>query len=153
VIYFVKRSDDSRIKIGTTACLSRRLKELAKEFGDDLVVLAVTEGNLDGERGLHRRFAHLQTVGEWFEPSDDLLGFIVAECQKWDGADEARFVSVKIDAEVVAEAKMVAASRDLTLAEYLSNLLRPLVHADLEQEWERRSLPSPKTPKGKGGPR
>jgi hypothetical protein len=70
-------------------------------------------------------------------------------------------VSVKMDAEVVAEAKMVAASRDLSLAEYLSDLARPLVRRDLEQEFARRSLssrpaetrpppePGPK-PKGKG---
>lgn len=48
-------------------------------------------------------------------------------------------VSVKIDADVVAEAKMVAASRDVSLAQYLSELLRPLVHRDLEREYARRS--------------
>lgn len=57
-------------------------------------------------------------------------------------------VSVKLDAEVVAEAKMVAASRDMSLAEYLSELLRPLVRKDLEHETARRLQPPP--PKGKG---
>lgn len=48
-------------------------------------------------------------------------------------------VTVKIDADVVAEAKMVAASQDITLAEYLSERLRPLVKADLVSEYARRN--------------
>lgn len=53
-------------------------------------------------------------------------------------------VSVKLDAEIVAEAKMVAASLDITLAEYLSEMIRPLVRADLERETARRGLTRPK---------
>jgi hypothetical protein len=60
-------------------------------------------------------------------------------------------VTVKVDAEVVAEAKMVAASRNQTLAEYLSGVLQPIVHRDLEQETTRRI--HPKTSKGKGEPK
>jgi hypothetical protein len=59
-------------------------------------------------------------------------------------------VSVKIDAEVVAEARMVSASRDLGLAEYLSEILKPIVRRDLEAEFERRAHPK-QPPKGKGG--
>jgi hypothetical protein len=59
-------------------------------------------------------------------------------------------VTVKIDKEVIAEAKMVASSRDQTLAEYLSNVLRPIVRRDLEQETTRRI--HPRSPKGKGEP-
>jgi hypothetical protein len=46
-------------------------------------------------------------------------------------------VAVKLDAQVVKEAKMVAAARDTTLAEYLSELLRPIVHKHLEEETDR----------------
>jgi len=46
--------------------------------------------------------------------------------------------AVKIDTEVVAEAKMVAASRGLSLAEYLSEILRPIVHRDLQEETTKR---------------
>ena len=60
-------------------------------------------------------------------------------------------VAVKMDADVVAEAKMVAASRDQTLAEYLSELVRPLVRRDLQAETEKR-LASPDAPaKGRKG--
>jgi hypothetical protein len=56
-------------------------------------------------------------------------------------------VSVKIDAEVVALAKMVASSREQSLAEYLSVTLDPIVRRDLDQEYARRS----KGHRGKGG--
>lgn len=52
--------------------------------------------------------------------------------------------AVKIDTEVVAEAKMVAASRGLSLAEYMSEILRPIVHRDLQEETSRRLGESPK---------
>jgi len=39
-----------------------------------------------------------------------------------------------LDAEVIVEAKMVATSRNVTLAEYVTELVRDLVHRDLEQE-------------------
>lgn len=60
-------------------------------------------------------------------------------------------VTVKMDADVVAEAKMVAASMDITLAEYLSERIRPLVKADLASEYARRNPQGDKpAPKGKG---
>jgi hypothetical protein len=48
----------------------------------------VTEGSFDAEQALQRRFGHLNVVNEWFEPGDDLMGFIVAEARPWDGVDE-----------------------------------------------------------------
>jgi len=43
-------------------------------------------------------------------------------------------VAVKLDSRVAKEAKMVAAARGVTLAEYISEILRPIVHRDLGQE-------------------
>jgi hypothetical protein len=43
-------------------------------------------------------------------------------------------IAVKLDAQVGREAKMVAAARGITLAEYISEILRPIVHADLQAE-------------------
>ncbi len=57
-------------------------------------------------------------------------------------------MAVKIDAEVIAEAKMVAASRGVSLAEYLSEILRPIVHRNLEEETAKRL--KPRKPKGGG---
>lgn len=49
-------------------------------------------------------------------------------------------LQVKIDADVVRKAKQVALLRDVTLAEYLSELLRPLVDRDLVQEQARQGF-------------
>jgi hypothetical protein len=47
-------------------------------------------------------------------------------------------IQVKIDADVFSEAKIVAAMRNQVLAEYLSEILRPIVHRDLEAEMSKR---------------
>jgi hypothetical protein len=41
-------------------------------------------------------------------------------------------MNVKVDAEVLRKAKVVAAARRVTLSDYLSELLRPQVEADLK---------------------
>ena len=51
-------------------------------------------------------------------------------------------VPVKIDAEVVRVARIVAAYEETTLAEYLSERLRPLVQKDLEKHQRRRTSDS-----------
>jgi hypothetical protein len=50
-----------------------------------------------------------------------------------------RDVTVKIAADLAKDAKIVAAFRDLSLAEYLSETLRPLVAGDLKKELLERS--------------
>jgi hypothetical protein len=58
-------------------------------------------------------------------------------------------LQVKIDAEVVKLAKQVSLARDLHLAEYLSELLRPLVMRDHEEEMKKQGyVPAGKKPKG-----
>ena len=95
MIYFIK-SPDGPIKIGTTIRLSQRLKQLVAYYGEGLEVLAVVEGNRSVERDLYDRFSHLRTVGEWFEPGDDLVGFIVAKGKPWDGEDEESSTGLKL---------------------------------------------------------
>jgi len=58
--------------------------------------------------------------------------------------------NIRMDAGVVRKAKMVAASRGIGLAEYLSESLRPIVDRDLEAEIGRElgSAPKPRRPKG-----
>lgn len=56
-------------------------------------------------------------------------------------------VTVKLDAGVVRKAKAVASLLDLTLAEYLSDLIRPLVDRDLDQQYAKTQKPA----KDKGG--
>lgn len=94
MVYFIQAIDGGRIKIGTTIQLATRLKTLVKECEADLRVLAVIDGDRDVERGLHDRFSELRVAGEWFEPGDDLLGFIVQEGREWDGGCDGDLRSI-----------------------------------------------------------
>lgn len=88
MIYFIKAEHSGRIKIGTTIRLSERLKAITKDAGEPLRILAVVDGSFPEEKSLHDRFSHLRAFGEWFEPGDDLLGFIVETGREWDRSDE-----------------------------------------------------------------
>lgn len=46
-------------------------------------------------------------------------------------------VTVKLDADVVRIAKIVAAYREVSVAAYLSDVLLPIVQRDLEKEQRR----------------
>jgi hypothetical protein len=54
-------------------------------------------------------------------------------------------VSVKMDAEVVNDARIAASYSGMSLAEYLSETLRPIVERDIEEGHKRRKQgPKPK---------
>lgn len=59
-------------------------------------------------------------------------------------------VPVKIDAEVVRQARIVAAFEGVSLAEYLSDFLRPHVAEALERH-KRSDPPAPRRTKKAGG--
>jgi predicted DNA binding CopG/RHH family protein len=50
-------------------------------------------------------------------------------------------VPVKVDSEVIRVAKIAAAYKGLSLAEYLSETLRPIVARDVEQEHAKVAAP------------
>jgi hypothetical protein len=65
-------------------------------------------------------------------------------------------VPVKIDAEVIRVAKIAAAYRELSLAEYLSERLRPIVAEDVQRshaEYPYLGKPKTEAPKRKAGGR
>ena len=139
-IYFIATPDRSRIKIGTTNQLTTRIKALRLEHGD-LVVLAVLDGSYDVEKGLHRRFSHLNVTNEWFKPGDDLLGFIAAEGRSWnpkEDPDERTYVSVKMDADVLQEARIAATLLKMSLTDYLSEIVGRAATVDVEEGFARR---------------
>jgi hypothetical protein len=61
-------------------------------------------------------------------------------------------VAVKIDAEVTRIAKIVAAHKDISLAEYLSETLKPIVERDL-REYSRRALEAGEKEEGRSKPK
>jgi hypothetical protein len=53
-------------------------------------------------------------------------------------------MTVKLDAEVLRVAKIVAAYRGVTVADYLSELVRPLALKDLQREQAKGSPRGPR---------
>jgi hypothetical protein len=59
---------------------------------------------------------------------------------------EMRRMSVKIDAEILKKAKMVAADREVSVIEYLEAMINPIVQQDLEEVLKK--LTGRRRPKG-----
>lgn len=151
MIYFLQSEDGGHIKIGTTIRLTERLKQLSKETGTRLRVLAITDGGYDTEGELHARFGHLRVADEreWFEPGDDLIGFIVTEGREWDGSDEAPLLrSAKLDQDVIETARIVSAYRNEPMMDLLSSILRPIL-AKMEREEVAKRTQAGEPPKEK----
>jgi hypothetical protein len=76
VVYFVQAESGGPIKVGTTDRMRKRLTVLQSSCPVRLRVLATMPGGRDEEIALHIRFDRQRLHGEWFEPHDDLIGFI-----------------------------------------------------------------------------
>jgi hypothetical protein len=150
MIYFLRCEQDGglsgrlvngHIKIGTTVRLSVRLKQIAAEIGHIPTVLAVFDGAYAEEAALHRRFSGSRSNGEWFRPDADLLLLIETEGRPWDVTDEARpMAAIKLDADVLRDARIVCAITGGSLSTYLSGRLRPFIALDKEAAIEREKL-------------
>lgn len=128
MIYFIQSEDGGPIKIGTTIRLSQRLKQLAAESGGNLRVLAVTDGDRKIERMLHERFDYLRVTGEWFEPGDDLTGFIVTDAREWDGEDEQSpaektEVRMRLDTSLAERIQAQADAEGLPVAAFIRSVM------------------------------
>lgn len=77
MIYFIEAVGADRLKIGYTLSQpEKRLKEIQTGCPHKLQVLFAIEGDQNGEKELHRTFAHLRESGEWFRYDGELRGFL-----------------------------------------------------------------------------
>ena len=77
MIYFIRIGVDGPIKVGfTSGDPAKRLHTLQAGCPYDLQLLAIAEGDLNDERGIHAKFAESRMRGEWFDPSPALLDHI-----------------------------------------------------------------------------
>jgi len=72
-IYFIQGASGGPIKIGYTANIGMRLKELQTGFPDTLIILCAKKGWINEERDYHRAFSEYRLKGEWFKPVDEIL--------------------------------------------------------------------------------
>lgn len=75
--YIVRKINTSQVKIGKSRNVKGRLRTLTTQSGDKLEVLAIIPKDI--ENLLHKQFAELRTIGEWF---DDSKGLIAAFAKK-----------------------------------------------------------------------
>lgn len=77
MIYFLRAHESGRVKIGhTDRPVADRVRELQTGSPDRLSLIGTMRGDQRGERSLHARFAESREHGEWFRPTEDLMGFI-----------------------------------------------------------------------------
>jgi len=150
VIYFIRLGPDGPVKIGSTARLRARLKELAHEHGVEIRVLGIRDGSFKEEREHQRRFAHLRLdkrrrTGpyERFEPAADLLSYIERQCQQTglvDVIEEAKPVTSPVRLDLPTRShrllRRVAADEDVSMATYA----RDLIMAHLEEKARTKGI-------------
>lgn len=90
LVYFIQAAPGWPIKIGFTTNMTKRLRALRGESGLRFEVLAVMEGSIKIESGLHRRFRDHRIVGEWFRPIVGLVNFIKQQGRPWREAPARR---------------------------------------------------------------
>lgn len=73
-VYFMENSGN--IKIGVTASVSARLKNIQASCGSKIKLLGYMKGTQALEAKLHKRFRKHRIHGEWFRKNSDLLQFI-----------------------------------------------------------------------------
>lgn len=76
VVYFIQDPATSRVKIGHTNNLRRRLADLATGAAQLPDVLLLLPGGRAEEVALHGRFDALRERGEWFRFGGELAAFI-----------------------------------------------------------------------------
>lgn len=69
-VYFLRR--ERLIKIGYS------IDPVIRASGLNAELLAAVPGDWALEKKMHAQFAHLRSTGEWFEPGEDLVGYINA---------------------------------------------------------------------------
>src|SRR5438093_13607997 len=77
MIYFAQPADGGPIKVGHTAAVEARLRQLELHYGRPMALLATMEGGRDEEQAIHERFGHLRLGRtEQFQPGPELMEFI-----------------------------------------------------------------------------
>jgi hypothetical protein len=105
MVYFIQRSTNGPIKIGVAGEPRKRLESLQTGSPEPLYLLGTLPGGKTEEAALHQKFGALLIRGEWFEPGDELIGFVAREAKqarrRWEElvAVEPRLKDLLIEAQ------------------------------------------------------
>lgn len=73
-VYFIQEDEDGPIKIGVAVDVDKRLAMLQIGNSRQLRLLAIRDGGRALEIELHKRLGDFRIRGEWFEPSELVMG-------------------------------------------------------------------------------
>lgn len=90
IVYFVQHPN-GLIKIGFTANLPKRFRELQLTEHPNIVLLGAVSASLRYEKRLHKMFGFCRSDREWFNPSKLLLIYINTFCD----IDTSRFGTLR----------------------------------------------------------
>lgn len=77
MVYVCQPTTGGPVKIGHSADVPARIRQLEAHYGRPLALLATLPGGLEEEQAIHRRFAHLRLGRtEQFRPGADLMAFL-----------------------------------------------------------------------------
>jgi len=79
-VYFIQAENSGKIKIGHTDDVPKRMYTLQCTSPDKLKLLGKLSTKVATEKGLHKQFNDFRYIGEWFEPSEEILSYIRANC-------------------------------------------------------------------------
>ncbi len=78
LVYVVRSERSGLLKIGTTTDLNRRLRELSRLCRGAVSLLTTLPGDAQLERRLHALCAADAVAGEWFRPSESVMGLVAS---------------------------------------------------------------------------
>ena len=88
-IYFMQ-AGNGPIKIGFSTNIKSRLPEIQRWHPEEIRLLKMVTGRIEGERDIHRLFKEDRIRGEWFKPSEKLMAFINGLQDSYESKKEKR---------------------------------------------------------------
>lgn len=79
-IYFVQEGEGGPVKIGNSTWPERRLQDHQCGNPRTLYLLGSFAATRSTEREIHERFAEQRLTGEWFQPTTELLEYVLGVC-------------------------------------------------------------------------
>jgi hypothetical protein len=167
-VYFLQSSSGGPIKIGYSADVPTRLRQLESHYGQPLALLATMDGGREQEAEIHRRFDALRLGRtEQFRPAAELMEFInrpllvdanpdaveAMESRQTPGAP------VRIGDEAIRWARIASGYTGESMADYITRIVEERAREDANQLHAEAAkvtakLTPARTPKGpKRGPK
>jgi T5orf172 domain len=72
-VYIIRAGNDGPVKIGCAKNINLRINTLQTSHYEKLELIRSLPGNAATERWLHKLFANLRMIGEWFAFSPDMM--------------------------------------------------------------------------------